>query len=284
MAPSAAADAKGSSSFADDEIAHDAPTSVPLTVEIGCDLAITSGGGTVTVTMEELPEWLTATTATFDVDPMSCIPSSPSLGNVSQEVTLQVTPSKDAPGLVPASLNATVRFTGELRGNATAGIEVPPVVVKYRPGHSTTPEDMTFTVPPGAPYTFDLVIDVTANARTMVMFEDKKLSDPAALLNGLKAETYDVAAGKRGETRKVTFTPPEDPSWERVVVTFRTFSHCLDGDHCPEEMQRNVTWTFVNQQPGLQTSTLDEKDAPALPMVLVAAGLVALAAMVRRRQ
>jgi MYXO-CTERM domain-containing protein len=282
LVPSAAADAGGHSAFTGGLLAHDGPTEVPVTVVIGCDLVLTTGGGTATVSMEELPTWLSAAPQSFEVEPTECLPGA--LENITREIKMAVTPAASAPGLVAASLNATVTYTGAVRGNASAAIEVPPAAVAYRPGHRITPEgDQTFTVPATGAFTFDLTIEVLANARTMVMFEDKVMSDPSAFITGLKAHTYDVAAGETRETRKVVFTPPEG-AWESMTVKFRTFSHCLDGPDCGETGERIVTWTFVNQTPGVAPGAEAEtKDAPGFtPFAMLA--VVALALLLRRRQ
>lgn len=281
LVPSASADANGHSSFAAGELAYDEPTNVPVTVVLGCDLVLTTGGGIATVSMEELPVWLSAAPVSVEVDPMECIPGVQ--GEITRELSVAVTPAADAPGLVPASINATVTYDGELQGDATAKITLAPVVVGYRPGHRISPEgDQTFTVPAAQPYSFDMTIDVLANARTMVMFEDKTLSDPSAMVNGLKAHTYDVAAGETQEKRKVTFTPPEGP-WESVTVTFRTFSHCLDGTNCGEESESVVTWTFKNEAPSTAPEqNAESKGAPGASLFLVLALLVSVAAMRRR--
>lgn len=282
LVPSALAGVSGSSQLATDVLAYDGPTTITVTVTVGCDLALTTGGGTATLSMDALPSWLTAAPTTVDVDPVACVPGVQ--GNITQQAAITVTPAADAPGLRPTHLNATVAYKGKLQGEETAEIPIGPVVVAYRPGHKITPEgDQTFTVPSSEQYSLDMSIEVTANARTMVMFEDKALSDPNALVNGLKAHTYDVPAGETKETRKVVFTPPEGP-WESVTVKFRTFSHCLDGVDCDEQNVRDVTWTFQNQSPDSipPTTTEDAKAAPGatgLWVVLV----VVVAALARRR-
>lgn len=280
LLPTAAAEARGGSSFADRELAHSGPTPVPIDVVLGCDLVLTTGGGSATVTMPFLPPWLTAPAQSVAVEATDCIPGA--VGNVTRTVTLQVTPAADAPGLVPANITARIDYAGELRGTAQANVTLPEVVVAYRPGHTLTPAgDQEFRVPGNRSFSFDLEIEVTANARTMVMFEDKVVSDPEALLLGLKAETYDVAAGEKGEVRKVTFTPP-DGAWDEVTVSFRTFSHCLDGDDCGNQLEANLTWRFLNESPvTAQGETTKAAPAPAVVLLLIL--LVAALAWIRRR-
>jgi hypothetical protein len=277
LLPAAAADAAGRSAFQGHELSHSEPTPVPVEVVLGCDLVLTTGGGTATVAMPFLPPWLAAAPQSVTVEPADCVPGV--AGNVTRAVTLQVTPASDAPGLVPANISATIQYTGSLRGASQANVSLPEVVVAYRPGHALVPAgDQEFRVPGNRSFSFDLEIQVTANARTMVMFEDKAVSDPEAMLVGLKAETYDVNAGHRGERRKVTFTPPEGP-WEEVTVGFRTFSHCLDGERCGNQMEQNVTWRFVNDAPAADPPA---KGASA-PAALAALGALAGALALRRR-
>ncbi|HET6399030.1 MAG TPA: hypothetical protein VFH47_05700 [Candidatus Thermoplasmatota archaeon] len=284
------ADVSATTAFAGGEIAHDAPTMVPITVDVGCDLALRTAGGTVTVEFQDLPEWLTASPQSMEVDPAACVPGVD--GSITQDVPMELTPSPDAPGLVPAILNASVTYTGEVTeptgqvsAPETAFVETPATMVAYRPGHTMQPDgDQTFQVPGNEPYSFDLQLDIQANARTMIMFEDRTISDPNALINGLKAQIYDVPAGQTSETRKVTFTPPSGP-WESVAVTFRTYSHCLDGENCGNQLERTVTWTFVNaggEAPPAEEPESGSKDAPGPALVIVLVALVAALAARRR--
>jgi hypothetical protein len=290
FAASARADVSASSPFQGGEIAHDASTEVPIRVVVGCDLALFQGGGTVEVTFQQLPAWLSSELQSVEVDPAGCVPGV--TGNITQDVPMQITPASNAPGLLPFVLNATVTFTGEVMEPtgqvsqpATVTVLTPETKLAYRPGHTMTPDgDQTFQVPANEPYTFDLRLDIHANARTMIMFEDKTLSNPDALLNGLRAETYDVAAGQTSETRKVMFTPPGTP-WESVVVTFRTYSHCLDGENCGNQLERTVTWTFTNAggaEPSAQDPESGSKDTPGPAFLVVLFAL--LAAFVARRR
>ena len=134
-------------------------------------------------------------------------------------------------------------------------------------------------------YAFELRINVTANAQTMVMFENKTVD--VGSLDGLRAYTFDVLNGERDVTYNVLFTPPSS-EWSEATVRFHTYSHCLVGANCAAKLERNLTWTFVNNPPPSpdQTPTTSTKEPAKSPGPLLVPALVVLLglAITRKRR
>ncbi len=251
-------------------------------IALDCFTVIRTGGGEATLAFAGSPAWVTLTGASVVFDAQDCISGVTESLNLTSVIQVRVDDA--APAFLPARSNVTVTYTGAVGDPITTTATVSGITAQYVPGHRTTPEgDQTFNVKGSQVFSFEMTIEITANGRTMVMFEDKKVSDPDAILNGLKAQIYDVPNGDTGETRKVTFTPPQD-AWEKVTVDFRTYSHCLDGPDCDPELERTVAWTFVNEQPAVLESSAASKGAPAPQGVLVALVFAALAGIVRARR
>lgn len=283
LAPLAAADATHSTTFTGGAIPYDGTATIPIDVTVECPDLLVGLGSSARVDAVG-PSWLNATSTTVTFDPMEC--SGSPAGALTKQVEVSLTPLPDAPGLVNATLNATLVYDDENPATqaSQSPIELPAVHVAYRPGHIMAPAgDQTFTVTDGT-YTFDMQVDITANARTMIMFEDKKVSG-GGLLTGLQAHVFDVPAGEVQLVQPVKFTAPQG-AWETVKVSFYNYSHCLDGTDCGPQIQSNVTWTFKNANPAVIEPAGEKKDSkgapgPALPAVLIALALVAI--MVRRK-
>lgn len=281
LVPAATADVTHSTTFTGGAIPYDGSVTVPIQVTVGCDVILGSLGGSASVAVAG-PVWLNATSTTVAFEPTEC--SGGPTAEVSKEAEVVLTPALNAPGLVNATLNGTITYVGEVANPLTPGpspVELPAVHVAYRPGHVMTPNgDQTFTVTSGT-YTFDMKVDITANARTMIMFEDKKVSG-GGLLTGLQAHVFNVPEGEIQLVQPVKFTAPQG-AWDTVKVSFRNYSHCLDGTDCGPEVEKTITWTFNNAnpvaiEPAGQKSDSKGAPGPALPIVLAALALVAVGA------
>jgi hypothetical protein len=285
LAPLASADATHSTTFTGGAIPYDGSATIPIDVTIQCPTLLVEGLGGGSAHVEVVgPAWLSATSTTVTFDAMECS-SNPSVP-LTKTVEVSLAPLPNAPGLVNATLNATLVFEDENPATeaSRSPIELPAVHVAYRPGHVLTPDgDQTFTVTNGS-YAFELTIDITANARTMIMFEDKKVSG-GALLTGLQAHTFNVPEGEVSRVNPVKFTAPQG-AWESVKVSFRTYSHCLDGTDCGPQLEKTVTWTFNNANPDATVEPSSEKEskgAPGLLLPSIVAALAIAALAIRRK-
>ena len=287
LAPFAAADVTHSTTFTGGAIPYDGTATVPIQVSVGCEVILASLGGSASVAVVG-PAWLNATSTTVSFEPSECagIPSGSEVPKITKQADVTLTPAPESPGLVNATLNATIVYVGEapMSEPRNSFVDLPAVHVAYRPGHVLTPSgDQTFSVTNGS-YSFDMTIDITANARTMIMFEDKKVTG-GALLTGLQAHTFNVPEGEVSKVNPVKFTAPQG-AWDTVRVTFYNYSHCLDGTDCGPQVQSNITWTFKNANPGaaVEPAGEDEKKGskgapgPAMPAILIALAVVAIAA------
>ncbi|HJQ92905.1 MAG TPA: hypothetical protein VJ874_01315 [Candidatus Thermoplasmatota archaeon] len=281
--PPASADVTHSTTFTGGAIPYDGNATIPIEISVECPVIVMNGGGSATIQTAGLPAWLNATSTTVTFDPSEC--AGGPTGNLVKQAELILTPSSTAPGLVNASLNATIVYTGEIPVSevqpAPAPVELPDVFVAYRPGHVMTPDgDQTFTVTDGT-YAFDMTVDITANARTMIMFEDKKVTG-GGLLTGLQAKVFDVPNGETRLVQPVKFTAPQG-EWDTVRVSFYNYSHCLDGTDCGPQVEKTITWTFKNGnttavEPAGEKTDSKGAPGPAIPAILAALALVAVIA------
>lgn len=282
LAPLAAADPSHSTTFTGGAIPYDGVATIPVDVSIECFAMLASLGSSAHAVVTG-PTWLNATSTTVTFEPSECTGNPTAV--LTKQVEISLSASPEAPGLVNATLNATLVYQGESPASQPeqSPIELPDVHVAYRPGHVLTPDgDQTFTVTNGS-YSFDMTIDIGANARTMIMFEDKKVSG-GALLTGLQAHTFNVPEGETNRVNPVKFTAPQG-AWESVTVSFRTYSHCLDGTDCGPQLEKTVTWTFKNASPAVEPSSekKESKGAPGLLLPSVLAALAFAAIAIRRK-
>ncbi len=250
-------------------------TAIDVMVTLGCmEVLENMGEADVVVALADAPEWLQAEPAQLHFGIEECLGHD----TVVQNATLSVE-TVDAPGLAPFTLALVAQL-----GDHAAEAEAAGVMVDYLPGHTMTPDgDQTFMVN-GTTLEFDLDLEITANAKTMIMFEDKVVSG-AASLTGLRAHIFDVAAGDRSLTNRVIFTAPES-AWAQETVSFYTYSHCLDGPDCGENFARNVTWTFQNAGPAMpatnQAPLAEDAEAPGVSWAFLLVAMT-VAVAVRRR-
>ncbi len=258
------------------------PNLVPFNVTLECSLIATKGGTVnVDVTATDAAPWLNVTPARVSF-PLTDCASGPRT-TLTKPGAVALTPTLDAPGLQPFTLTLVAQVVGSTE-KATSMKEN--LVLAYKPGHTLTPAgDQTFPVT-DATFAFELRIDITANAQTMVMFENKTVD--VGTLDGLRAMTFDVANNDRTITYNVLYTPPEF-NWTEAKVRFHTYSHCLVGANCTPQLEQNLTWTFVNKQPPAPppsmepTPTTAGGSSPGLGTFFLVVAIAMVAAALRRR-
>lgn len=249
----------------------DATTEIPVTVTVGClEVLENMGEADVSISIVEPPAWLTyeALEMHFGIEDCAGHEEITKDGNLIVDVF-------GAPGLEAFSLTVQAAL-----GSHTTDAVLEDLMVDYLPGHTMDPDgDQTFQVM-GATYEFDLTVDILANAKTMIMFEDKVVSGTASL-TGLKANIFDVAAGDTQMIAPVLFTAPEGP-WTQETVTFYTYTHCLDKEGCGPQQPQNITWTFVNANPAPLSVEETSESTPSVPIGMLLVAVAGLAVAVRR--
>ncbi len=239
--------------------------SMDITVDVTVDCAdIVSAGGSLDAALTaEVLDGVDVTGETVSFAVSDCSPPS---STVTKQGTVTLTPTDSAAGLTP--FDAKI-----ISGDEQTTVEG--LAVDYKPGHTMSIEgDQTFEVT-GGYIEFPLDLTITANAKTMIMFEEKSVS--TGLLDGLAHKVFDVAANETSATYTVSWTAPEG-GWENATVSFYTYSHCLDKtEGCDPQFESRPTWTFINMDPH-GTETEGEKESPsfALPLLIVGLALVAL--------
>jgi MYXO-CTERM domain-containing protein len=267
-------------------IPYEGSAQLPVSVSVGCLSVLQNGGeGDVEVTVTDAPGWLTAAPATIPVDESTCVTGG---GFASGEGTLGLTVAKDAPGVVDHTINIVASL------GATASEPVPVVfTVAYHVNYTIVADARFPLMVNGTEASFNITVTQASNARSMVMIE--KASSSIGVFSGVPAVVYDNEAGKPvSKTYKATFKAP-DGEWANATATFTGFSHYLlldgrageFGTPCAgatlpvcDAAGTTVTYSFV---PGEHEHEDEDKESPAPVGAFVALGLVALAALVRRR-
>ncbi|MGB1585779.1 MAG: hypothetical protein ACPHID_01880 [Thermoplasmatota archaeon] len=255
-------------------------TSIDVEVTLGCAL-ILQGLEQSSISVDAtLPSWISTTPATIAVSLADCAGDEDLI--ITKTGSVGLTPSADAPGLEPFNVDLQASFNDASGTATTAEATIEGLAVDYVPGHTMTPNgDQTFQVENGS-YSFTLDLDIAANARTMVMFEDRVVS--GGTLNGLTHKIFEVPTGETSTTYTVTWTAPEG-EWTEETVTFYTYSHCLDREGCDPTNEANPVWTFVNANPGVSAPRGEGDAAKGIPgpgSFLLMLVLVATALLMRR--
>ena len=258
-------------------------TSVDVEVTIGCAL-ILQGLEQSSISVDaKVPSWVATTPATIAVSLADCAGDDDLI--ITKTGSVGLAPSADAPGLEPFNVDLLASFSDASGTATTAEATIQGIAVDYVAGHTMTPSgDQTFQVEDGS-YSFTLDLDIAANARTMVMFEDRVVS--GGTLNGLTHKIFEVPTGETSTTYTVTWTAPEG-EWTEETVTFYTYSHCLDREGCDPTNEANPVWTFVNANPHDNSDGHHDEDAKGIPApnatVLMLAFVGLAAALARHRQ
>jgi MYXO-CTERM domain-containing protein len=255
-------------------VPYEGSAQLPVSVSVGClSMLETQGTTTVTVSVTDAAPWLTATPATIALEPQSCLTGT---GFATGEGTVGLAVTKDAPGVV----DHTINLVGTL---GTVASEPTPTTftVAYHVNYTLVPDVKFPLVVNGTQATFNVTVTQASNARSMVMVE--KLKTSAGVLSGLASVVYENDAGKpASKTFKVTFKAPAG-EWTNASAEFTAYGHylLLDGRAGDFDPGTTVKYTFVAGQ--AEETKDEEKDSPAPVGAFLALGLVALAAIVRRR-
>lgn len=261
-----------------------ASTQIPVTVTLGCfGVVLGAGGQDVTVAASgEVPAWLNVTAQTVSFSAQDCADA----GNLeaAKDANVTVSLAPDAPGLETASIDLVASYEGADGEAVTSNDEPVEVSVNYTPGHSVSPGSQTFRVTE-VPHSFNVTLEVTANAETMVMFRDQTFDGPGTV-SGLQAKTFDVAAGETSATRMVTFEPTSD-DWQNVTLSFEHFSHCIGDEPLCDGAETGitpVTWRFTNEMADAGGNGGDGEDSPGAGTALVALALLGAVFVALRRR
>ena len=257
-------------------IPYEGSAQLPVSVSVGCLTILEEGGSTtVEVAVTDAPAWLTATPASVAVDETGCLTSG---GFATGEGMVGLAVTKDAPGVVDHSIS----LAGTL-GSASSEAVQTVFTVAYHVNY-TVVSDATFPMTVnGTEASFNVTITQASNARSMVMIEELQTS--AGVFSGLGSQQYENDAGKPdSRTFKVTFKAPTG-EWTNATAQFTAYGHylLLDGRAGDFDAGTPVTYSFVAGH-GEHEEETEGKDSPAPAGVLLALGLVALAAFARRRE
>jgi hypothetical protein len=255
---------------------------------VGCLGVLRSAGETqnpapvVTVALSDPPAWASATPTEVLVTPdQSCVGGGD--GYMHKTGTIAVTVTKDAPGVTEQTLNFTASMPTQ--GEPIASTDPALATVAYHASYTLT-TDAKFPLTVTSPKTtFNLTVTQSSNARSMVMVEEVHAS--SGNIAGMASTVYDCGAGKSdSKTFKVTFTAP-DGAWNKSTVQFKAYSHflLLNSKAGPYDPGTPTTWEFVNGGvPATKTDGGGSDHKSPMPVApLTALGLVAVAAMLRRR-
>ncbi|HUR25303.1 MAG TPA: hypothetical protein VM327_04720 [Candidatus Thermoplasmatota archaeon] len=256
-------------------IPYEGSAQLPVSVQVGCvSILQNQGSTTVEVTATDAPAWLTVTPASVDVQASTCATGGTGFATGTGAVGLAV--SKDAPGVV----DHTIDLVGTLGSEASGPV---PVVftVAYHVNYTLVPDAKFPLTVNGTEASFNVTVTQASNARSMVMIEGMKSS--AGVFSGLGSQVYESDAGKPAtKTFKVTFKAP-DGEWSNATAQFTAYGHylLLDGRAGDFDAGTPVTYAFVAGEHHHDEG--GDKDSPAPVGAFVALGLVALAAIARRR-
>jgi MYXO-CTERM domain-containing protein len=255
-------------------IPYSGSAQLPVNVQVGClTILQEQGAGEATITVSDAPAWLTVTPGTATIDPTTCV--SGGSGFASGDGTVGLAVGKDAPGVVDHTINLVATL------GATASDPVPVIfTVAYHVNYTLTSDAKFPLMVNGTQASFNVTVTQASNARSMVMIEALKTS--AGVFSGLGSQVYENEAGKPAtRTFKVTFKAP-DGEWSNATAQFTAYGHylLLDGRAGEFDAGTPVTYSFVA---GEHDHEEEDQKSPAPVGAFVALGLVALAAIVRRR-
>jgi hypothetical protein len=254
-------------------------------VTVGCLASLRSMSetqaiaGTLTVDLLDPPAWAVSTPATVDVTPTpDCAAGN---GYMTKSGTITVMAKPDAPGVTEQALNFTA--TLPTQGEPVHAEDAALATVAYHASYKLETDAKFPLTVTAAKTNFTLTVTQSSNARSMVMVEEVKATTGS--IAGMASTVYESGAGKSdSKTFKVTYTAPEG-SWNKSTVSFKAYSHflLLDSRAGPFDPGTPVTWEFVNGGVPATKSGDSGKDSPMPVAPLTALGLVAVAAMLRRR-
>lgn len=258
-------------------------TTIPVNVTVGCGFLL-EHGTSLDVTLEtDLPaSWgASGSDVSFSASP-TCVTSS---GELTEAGSIDVTPTAEAPGLERRTFTIYANTTD---GDSATFDHSSDVWVEYVPGHDLDVDidfPYTYTAEDEGAVEFNATLTISANADTMVMFENVRTSGTLSGFSGQQIFMLSDGA-ERTRTMSVTWTPPSG-SWGNATISFYTYSHCMaDEDACDmanpgaRNFEENVTWEIQNEAGSGNGG--DGKDSPGAGLFLIP-GLAAAAFLARRR-
>ena len=255
-------------------------TEIDYTVTVGCAHFALQGEDSLEISLStNLDAYYGASFAPVTVTPgPACITSTE--GEVTATATLKLTPTSSAMGLLPRD-DFTVTATA---GDASDTYEhEEPIQIDYKGGHTTTTSILfpyNFTDEDGGAIHFNYTVDVQANSRTMVMWEN--VSSGGGSLDGMApTHTFPVEEGERQWAYNLTWRPPTG-NWDNATISFYTYSHSTKISPTEKVNEQTVTWTIYNDATPAKSGNGDSKGLPGLPMPAIFLA-VALAVALRRR-
>ncbi len=273
-APSASA---ASASFVDEAftIPYNGSYDLPVTITVECgDILGASGSYNVPVSVEGLPDYFGAGTATAEFAASDCLVADA----ITKDVVLTFTPTQAAFGLDP--------YPFQIKAGDDSFEHKQLAQVGYKSGHSLT-LDQTFphnlTTEDNGKLHWNVTVEIDANSQTMVMFQNLQVS--VGKLSGINHQIFNVEEGDTVRTLSATFEAP-DFEWEEATIQFWNYSHCLKGVDCPPINSQNMTWVITNDAKGGAAGGGSDagNDSPAVAPIGLGLVLVAAALIVRRQK
>ena len=266
-------------------IPYEGSANLPITGKVGCVTIVETMAGNLdasaplVLTVESPPTWLAIGEATTNLASLDSI--QPCLMGATEmlfSLDLPLTVTKDAPGVVDHVIQVVATL-----GTASSEPAAAVFTVAYHVNYTLVP-DATFPLEVnGTTASFNIVVTQASNARSMVMIEDLKTS--TGVFSGIGSQAYENDAGAPDtKTFKVTFKAPSG-EWTNATASFKAYGHflLLDGRAGDYDVGTPLAFSFVNTATEHGEDHDEEKKSPAPVGVLLALGLVGLAAFARRR-
>ena len=254
-------------------------TTLSFDVTLGCVEFVTGASQEISISLETsgLPDYFNPSS-----DPVTFAPGADCLTaqEITQSVDLKLSPGADAWAYVSSGFKVIATDGADL----SAELDHDPIQIAYIPGHTMETSvafPYEYTEADAGEVVFDIALDISANGNTMVMFENVGAN---GTVNNLFHQIFNLVGGEeRSRNLTVTWTPPAG-AWEEDVISFYTYSHCLDGpsEDCGPTNEDNVTWVIKNMAASGPGGEPADEGSPGVPFVLVAVALVAIALLRRR--
>lgn len=235
---------------------------------------------TLTLSVASPPAWLTVGEATTNLASQESITDcAGGTGSRAYTLDLPLTVSKDAPGVVDHTINVVASIA-----DATSEPAPAIITVAYHWNY-TVVSDATFPMTVDGPSAmWNVTVTQASNARSMVMMEE--IATSAGVLSGPASQAYENDAGLPAtKTFLFKWQAPEG-AWTNATASFTAYGHylLLDGRAGDYDEGTPVTYTFVaGEHAEHHEEEEGDKESPAPVGAFIALGLVALAALVRRR-
>jgi MYXO-CTERM domain-containing protein len=248
--------------------------SIGFTLDVGC-AELVDPTADVTIEVTDAQAWFNATPPAIELSFLDCDPAT---GRATTEGEVPFTVSAAAPAVV----QHTVHLTAMVGSTASATDPAATYTVAYKSDYSLTPSVQFPLTVTNKTTTFTATGVQASNAMSMIMV-DSFGCDSGALISGIGPLQYANKAGAPDtKTYTVTFTAPTE-DWEKATCTLKVFGHFnFDGNAGDPTDQKTLSWEFVNGGVPHEHDG-DGKKSPAPVGVVIALGLLAFAALRRRR-